>query len=58
MKVVGLNATGKVTKEQWKNIEQKYGEFRSNPTVCNIEMMKLIAPLFGEHRCPIRKLLV
>jgi hypothetical protein len=26
LKVVGLGATGKVTKEQWKDIEQKYGE--------------------------------
>jgi hypothetical protein len=48
LKVVGLNATGKVTKEQWKNIEQKYGEFRGTPTICNIEMFKLIVPLFGE----------
>jgi hypothetical protein len=48
LKVVGLNATGKVTKEQWSNIEQKYGEFRTNPTICNIEMFKVILPLFGE----------
>jgi hypothetical protein len=47
LKVVGVGATGKVTKEQWKNIEQKYGEFRGTPTICNIEMFKLILPLFS-----------
>ena len=48
LKVFGVDATGKINKEQWKNIEQKYGEVRSNPTICNIEMFKLIIPLFGE----------
>jgi hypothetical protein len=48
LKVVGINAAGKVTKEQWSNIEQKYGEFRSNPTICRFEMIKLIEPLFGK----------
>jgi hypothetical protein len=52
LKVIGLGATGKVTKEQWKNIEQKYGEFRGTPTVCRIEMLKLILPLFGEMPPP------
>jgi hypothetical protein len=46
LRVVGLNANGKVNKEQWKNIEQKYGEFKTNPTICNMEMLKLILPLF------------
>jgi hypothetical protein len=46
LKVVGLDAKGKINKEQWKNIEQKYGELRTNPTICNMEMFKLILPLF------------
>jgi hypothetical protein len=49
-RVVGVDATGKINKEQWKNIEQKYGEVRSTPTVCNIEMAKLIVPLFGDKK--------
>src|SRR4051794_11238862 len=47
LKVLGVNATGKVNREQWQDIEQKYGEFRSNSTICKFEMIKLIQPLFG-----------
>ncbi len=49
LKVVGLDAKGRINKEQWRNIEQKYGEFRTNPTICKIEMLRLIPPLFGEQ---------
>lgn len=44
--MVGLHAKGYVTREQWENIEQKYGEYRTNPTICRMEMIKLIKPLF------------
>lgn len=50
LKVAGVDAKGKVNKEQWRNIEQKYGETRTNPTICKFEMLKLIVPLFEQPK--------
>lgn len=48
LRIAGLDAVGKVTKEQWENIEQKFGEFRTNKTICRFEMIKMLVPLFGQ----------
>lgn len=46
LRVVGVEATGRIKSEQWENLVQKFGEFRSDPTICRFDMFTLIVPLF------------
>lgn len=46
LRVVGVEASGRVKKQQWENIQQLLGDGRTDPTVCRFEMFKLLLPLF------------
>lgn len=47
LKLVGAEVSGSVTIEQYENLEQKLNDFRTNPTICRFEAVKLLKPIFA-----------
>jgi hypothetical protein len=45
LKIVGLGATGKVTKETWDGINQRLDQYKTDPRECAISMVGMLAPL-------------
>lgn len=49
-KALGGNLSGEIEEKKYKNIEQQFQEFRTNPVVCRFEMLEQLTPLFGGDR--------
>ena len=47
LKLVGAEVSGSVTVEQYENLEQRLNDFRTNPTICRFEAVKLLTPIFN-----------
>jgi hypothetical protein len=47
LKITGVNANAKVTKEEWEGINQQLA-YKTDPRECAIKMMGILAPLFQQ----------
>lgn len=47
LKLVGAGLSGRVTLQQFENLEQLLNDFRTNPTICQFEAMKVLVPIFS-----------
>ena len=45
LKVVGVQATGKITKETWEGINQRLDQYKTDPRECAVSIVGLLAPL-------------
>jgi hypothetical protein len=45
LRVVGLQATGKITKETWDGISQRLDQYKTDPRECAVSIVGLLAPL-------------
>lgn len=47
IKLVRGKLSGTVDRTTWANINQLYGDYRNDPTICRQEMLPVLVPLFG-----------
>ena len=46
LRFFGGSVSGRVNQTSWNNINQVYGDYRNDPTICRMEMLKILLPLF------------
>jgi hypothetical protein len=45
LKIAGVNATGKITKEDWDGIDQRLDQYKTDPRACAVSIITILAPL-------------
>lgn len=45
LRVVGVNAEGKITKEDWDGINQRLDQYKTDPRACAVSIITILAPL-------------
>jgi hypothetical protein len=45
LRVVGVQATGRITKETWEGISQRLDQYKTDPRECAVSIVGLLAPL-------------
>ena len=47
LRVVGVEASGKITKEEWNGVSQKLDQYKTDPRECAVSLVGLLAPLLS-----------
>jgi len=45
LKVIGVKAQGKITKEQWDGISQRLDQYKTDPRACAVSIVAILAPI-------------
>lgn len=46
LRLVGGQVSGRVQQTSWNNINQIFGDYRNDPSICRMEMLQILMPLF------------
>jgi hypothetical protein len=46
LRLVGGSVSGHVEQTSWSNINQIFGDYRNEPSICRMEMINILLPLF------------
>jgi hypothetical protein len=52
LKIAGVSADGKITKESWEGLNQRLDQYKTDPRACAIEVLKILVPLMGSNQDP------
>src|SRR5262249_29906054 len=55
LKVLGVDAQGKVTKNEWDGITQRLDQYKTDPRACTIGLVAILAPILSRETACVGK---